>query len=269
MLEDWIGRREEVSDIVDRVRSFALSATLGEPAAPTDAMPPLHHWLLFWSATPPGETGIDGHPRRGGFLPPIEAPRRMWAGGAVDLLKPLLFGERIRKISEITGIKQKSGASGALVFVTVAHEIHGESGLAIRERQDLVYRDMPTGAAPPVPAADVSPAWREDKRIDPILLFRFSALTFNSHRIHYDRDFATGTEFYPGLVVHGPLQAVLMMTLYCRYAGRQPASFEYRGVSPAFDLHPISVCGSPESGGAQLWVEQNGSITMKAHAAGA
>jgi len=202
----------------DRVTSFpvtALSATLDRdatPPRPGDALPPLWHWLYFLPAARQSALGEDGHPARGGFLPPVPLPRRMWAGGRFTFHRPLRVEEAISRTSTVQDVTVKPGRNGPLCFVLVRHEIAGENGLALIEEHDIVYRDLPRPgeAAVPKPARDDA-VWHTDIRPDDVLLFRYSALTFNSHRIHYDRRYVTQTEGYPGLIVHGPLIATLLM----------------------------------------------------------
>lgn len=268
----WIGRTEEARDILEPARSNALGAALGEtePLAHGAPLPLLHHWLYFWNVRTPAELGVDGHPARGGFLPPVSLPRRMWAGGRLQFLKPLHLGEQVSRTSTILKIDAKAGRSGSLVFVTVKHEIAGESGAAIIEQQDIVYREAAAaGSIHAPPGATVPPdvPWREDILPDPVLLFRYSALTMNGHRIHYDRPYATGEEAYPELVVHGPLQATLLIRLATRHLAQPLALFEFRGQSPAFAATPLHVCGKPaETCSATLWTEQAGTKNMVATA---
>lgn len=269
---EWIGRRETREDVVDRGRIDALAASLGQARETGEAAPPLRHWLLFWDPKTPAETGPDGHPLKGGFLPPIAAPRRMWAGGEVAFLAPLLFDQPLTRTTEITAVVEKTGAAGPLTFVSLRHELSQAGRLCLSERQDLVFRTPPpAGAAPAKAVAAPGPAvWREAAAPDPVLLFRFSALTFNSHRIHYDRDYAREVEGYPGLVVHGPLQALLLMDLARARLGAPVRRFSYRGLAPAFDLAPLFLCGAPapegESEGAVLWTEQGGGLCLQARA---
>lgn len=266
----WIGRQQTATDRIDPVRSNALRAALGHEGErkPGDVMPPLHHWLHFWDVQPPAGLGSDGHPAKGGFLPPVPLPRRMWAGGALEFHCPLHLGEAVEKVSTIVDLTTKSGRSGALVFVTVEHRLSGETGLAIVERQDLVYRES-ASAALPLPADEGSlphARWCETLRPDPVMLFRYSALTMNGHRIHYDRPYATDEESYPALVVHGPLQATLLGDLAQRKLGRELATFAFRALSPAFDGLPLHLCGDPEEGRARLWTAQAGATCMTATA---
>ncbi len=265
----WIGRREEVTDVLEPARTNALRAALGEtsPLVNGAPLPFLHHWLYFWDVRPPEGLGTDGHPLRGGFLPPVTLPRRMWAGGRLKFLKPLLVGEQVTRVSTIQKVEAKSGRSGNLVFVTVQHELAGGQGTAILEEQDIVYREAaapgsiiaPTGDAP-APSAP----WHRELFPDAVLLFRYSALTLNGHRIHYDRPYAMGEEAYPALVVHGPLQATLLADLAVRHLGKPLATFNFRGESPAFDGIPLHACGTPADGGVGLWTEQGGRKNMSA-----
>ncbi|WP_232332832.1 FAS1-like dehydratase domain-containing protein [Novosphingobium aquimarinum] len=214
---------------------------------------------------------VDGHPKRGGFLPPIPLPRRMWAGGRLEFLAPLRIGEKLERISTIAAIKQKTGATGQLMFVTVRHEISGGGGLAVIEEQDLVYREAETetsAAKKPSPAASSSPEIPDVQRSvvpDPTMLQRFSALTFNAHRIHYDRAYARDVEHYGGLVVHGPLIATLLMDLWLREDGTRPASFSFRAQRPLLDTAPFDLCLQRKAGGAKLWSrDAEGNVTMSA-----
>jgi 3-methylfumaryl-CoA hydratase len=266
---DWIGRSEEMTDKIEPARSNALRAALGVPAPlrAGDAMPLLHHWLYFWNVQPPAGLGEDGHPAKGGFLPPVPLPRRMWAGGRVEFVQPLRLGERATKVSTILDVQEKTGKTGRLVFVTVEHRLSGENGLAIVEQQDLVYREpaaagsigAPTGDAPKPDAP-----WCERVDPDTVLLFRYSALTMNGHRIHYDLPYAREEEAYPALVVHGPLQASLLIDLAARRLGRPIAKFAFRGQQPAFAGAPLYVCGETSEEGASLWTEQDGRKNMTA-----
>jgi 3-methylfumaryl-CoA hydratase len=262
----WLGRSETRTDRLSPPRCNALLAALGRDAElkQGDPLPPLHHWLHFWDVRAPAETGIDGHPKRGGFLPPVALPRRMWAGGRFLFRARLRLGESVRKVSTIRSIERKSGRSGELVFVTVAHAVHGEEGLAIEEEQDLVYREE--GRAPPAPAAE--PQAEPDAAIEPdaVLLFRYSALTMNSHRIHYDRDYARAAEHYPDLVVHGPLQATLLAALAAERLGGL-SSFRYRGVAPAFAGETLHLHARASGEGLDLWTSQANGTRMTASAA--
>ncbi len=266
----WIGRTETVTDVLEPSRTNALCAALGN-AVQLEAgavLPALHHWLYFWTVHPPPGLGPDGHPAKGGFLPPVPLPRRMWAGGRLSFLSPLRLGERIARTSTILKVEEKSGKSGPLVFVTVEHRLANARGEAIVEEQDLVYRAA-SASGPPLPAsggAAPDAPWRDDVMPDPVLLFRYSALTMNGHRIHYDRPYAMNEEAYPALVVHGPLQATLLAGLAVRRLERPLSRFEFRGQSPAFDGVTLHVCGQADGEGASLWSEQGGVRNMIASA---
>lgn len=265
----WVGRREAVANLLEPARTNALRAALGEttPLAAGDALPMLHHWLYFWDVRPPEGLGIDGHPARGGFLPPVPLPRRMWAGGRLKFLQPLLVGSHVTRVSTILNVTAKSGKSGNLVFVTVQHELSGAQGLAVVEEQDIVYREAaaPGSITAPAGAAESPSApWRRDVLPDTVLLFRYSALTMNGHRIHYDRPYAMNEEAYPALVVQGPLQATLLADLAVRNLTVPITGFDFRGQVPAFDGTPLHVCGEPTDTGANLWTEQGGGKNMVA-----
>jgi 3-methylfumaryl-CoA hydratase len=278
-LQDWIGRTERRNDNVTAVPIAALAATLDrddpEPQPGTD-LPPLWHWLYFLPLAPAREIGPDGHPRRGGFLPPVPLPRRMWAGGRLSFKHPLRLGDEIMRASRIADVNVKTGRSGSLVFVTVRHEISNAQGLAIGEEHDIVYRDAPTPGAP-APAPQPAPtdeAFSRGITPDPVLLFRYSALTFNGHRIHYDRSYVTEVEGYPGLIVHGPLIATLLLDLLRRERpAARVARFSFKALRPVFDIHRFTVCGRPEGDGPvghgqyTLWSrDHEGWLTMQATA---
>jgi 3-methylfumaryl-CoA hydratase len=264
----WIGKQEERSDILDPARSNALALALGaeDGLAAGAALPLLHHWLYFWDVRPPQGLGVDGHPARGGFLPPVALPRRMWAGGRLRFLAPLTIGDTAHRTSTITDVKVKDGRSGSLVFVTVRHEVAGAQGLAIVEEQDIVYREAAAAGSVSLPASGEAPqaAWQSQLLPDPILLFRYSALTMNGHRIHYDRPYAEREEAYPGLVVHGPLQATLLAALGARNLPGPATTFEFRGLSPAFDGLPLHICGDPDGDGVKLRTVQGANTCMTA-----
>lgn len=267
---DWIGRSEEARDVLDPARCNALRAATGnvEPLAPGDALPALYHWLHFWNVQPPAGLGPDGHPAKGGFLPPVPLPRRMWAGGRVRFVAPLRIGEAVTRRSTIERVEAKSGKSGDLVFVTVLHEIASGGAVAIREEQDLVYRGAAKAGSIAAPGPDSAPEapWCEVLVADPVLLFRYSALTMNGHRVHYDRPYAMDEEAYPALVVHGPLQATLLADLAARRLGRSLETFDFRGQAPAFDGSRLYLCGTPQGEGASVWSEQGGAKCMVATA---
>jgi 3-methylfumaryl-CoA hydratase len=271
----WVGRSEERSDIVVPGPLDRLSATLDRddrPFVTGDALPPLAHWLFFLPDERQSMLGEDGHPLRGGFLPPIHhLPRRMWAGSRIAFRGEIKVGQPIVRRSTIASVTAKDGASGPLVFVTVRHEVAGrDAAPAIIDEHDIVYR----GLQAPAVKRDVPPAakgeWQRTLTPDAVMLFRYSALTFNGHRIHYDRDYATGTEGYPGLVVHGPLIATLLADLARRSRpDARMTSFSFRAVSPLFDGTPILLNGTPPGpdGVAKLWAANaDGRLAMTADA---
>lgn len=259
-IDAWIGREECARDTVTLTPVQGLAATLDLAAEfhTGSALPLLGHWLYFLPTVPTAGLGSDGHPRKGEFLPPIALPRRMWAGSQIEFQHPLHIGLAIERRSRITDIKQKEGRSGSLAFITLRHEVFAEDELAIIEHQDIVYRHHPPADA--TPAEGVRPPhgaqWR--RRIEPTstLLFRYSALTFNSHRIHYDAAYAKREEGYPALVVHGPLIATLMLDHLCRaLPDLRVASFSFRAVKPLFVTDPFDVCIALEGDTAHLWAE--------------
>lgn len=272
-LREWRGKTESRSDEVTSAPIAALSATLDRddpfPRA-GDPVPALWHWLYFLPIPRQSELGPDGHAKRGGFLPPVPLPRRMFAGDRVQFHRPLRVGEKISRLSRIVDVNHKQGRSGPLVFVVVRHEISDREGLAISEEHDIVYRENPknTDAAPAPQKPPSGPSWAWEIRPEETLLFRYSALTFNGHRIHYDRRYATEVEGYPGLVVHGPLIATLLLELLRRnLADANVASLSFRAVRPLFDTAPFSVCGKVASDGksAQLWAtDSEGWLAMDA-----
>jgi len=273
-LRAWIGRSETRHDLVTTAPLAMLSATLDRDDAALAAgspVPPLWHWLYFTPLARQSEIGADGHPRRGGFLPPVDLPRRMWAGGRLAFHDALRAGDEATRVSRIASVDVKHGRSGTLVFVTVRHDISTGRGPAIHEEHDIVYRDHPQ---PGQPAPAAQPARTDETFLrhvtpDPVLLFRYSALTFNGHRIHYDRSYVTQVEGYPGLIVHGPLIATLLLDLLRRNASdRAVRGFAFRAVRPVFDIHPFSVCGRIEADGrAALWTrDHEGFLTMEASA---
>jgi 3-methylfumaryl-CoA hydratase len=276
-LNDWVGRSETVSDVVTATPCAALAATLDRDAGrpdPGTPLPALWHWLYFLPLHRQSDIGPDGHAKRGGFLPPVRLPRRMWAGSQFEFHAPLRVGDALVRTSTIDGVTEKRGRTGTLVFVRVRHEIRrdGESALAVTEFHDMVFREAPApgDAAPEPQAAPATSAWQRKWIPDDVLLFRYSALTFNGHRIHYDRRYVTEVEGYPGLVVHGPLQATLLLDLLRR---ERPdavvARFEFRAVRPVFDSDPLFVCGEPQVDGRtfRLWAKDHaGFLTMDATA---
>jgi 3-methylfumaryl-CoA hydratase len=269
-LRRWIGRTSDAEDIVTRHLVDGFRATLEPHLAPIadDEAPHLIHWCLAPGAAPMDALGEDGHPAKGGFLPPVPLPRRMWAGGEVRGTAPLRIGDRVTRHTTITDVAVKDGRTGPLCFVTLEHEIATARGVAVRERQDLVYRG-PAAGAPPQAGETEEPDLAWTVEASPVLLFRYSALTFNGHRIHYDRPYAQAVEGYPGLVVHGPLQATLLFHLAAVRAGRPPARFGYRAVAPLIDGQAFRIgIRRRAEGDAEGWVrDAAGRVTMKATAA--
>ncbi|HYS65167.1 MAG TPA: MaoC family dehydratase N-terminal domain-containing protein [Paraburkholderia sp.] len=271
-LDDWLNKEAVAEDDITAFPLTAMAATLDREER-GDTVPPLWHWLYFLPVAPMSEVGPDGHPKRGGFLPPVPLPRRMWAGGRLTFHAPLKVGERATRTSTIVNIEDKTGRSGRLVFVTVQHAIEAGGELKLEEEHDIVYRDAPqAGARPPQPAlAPEGETWSRTIDADAVLLFRYSALTFNGHRIHYDYPYVTQVEGYPGLIVHGPLIATLLVDLVRR---EQPdatlQSFAFNALRPTFAGRPFSVCGKPSADGKiiDLWAKDHeGYLTMRATAA--
>jgi 3-methylfumaryl-CoA hydratase len=270
---DWIGRTEDAEELIAPAPVEAVAATLDDTTTefgPGCPLPPLWHWFFFLPRVPQSRLDRDGHPQRGGFMPPIELPRRMFAGARMRFLRPLLIGPPARRRSVIGDVSEKEGRTGKLAFVTVAHRIEQGGEACIEEEQDIVYREPGAPVAAPEPCA-LAPApagaWTRMITPEPTLLFRFSALTFNAHRIHYDRTYATTVEGYPGLVVHGPLTAVLLMELVRSHAQRPVSAFAFRGQAPLFDLAPFRLIGTPSGDLVHLEAHgPDGKTTMTARA---
>ena len=244
--QEWIGRTEVVRDRITETPARALAATFDHADLPQagDVLPPVWIWLYFLPLARQSAIGTDGHPKRGGFLPPIPLARRMWAGSRCTFHAPIRIGDGVERTSTILKVAEKTGGAGSMVFVTVSHAVAREGELLMEEEQDLVFLAIPDRFSPPPPTPLPDCGWSEAAAVDPVLLFRFSALTFNGHRIHYDRTYATEVERYPGLVVHGPLQAALLFDAACRRTPeRTPAAFAFRGLRPLFDFDAVSVSG--------------------------
>ncbi|WP_438390363.1 FAS1-like dehydratase domain-containing protein [Caballeronia sp. DA-9] len=273
-LSGWIGTSEVLTDSLDSVRFNAAAATLLTDASnPLDAsnLPPLWHWMYFWSPAAHDALGDDGHPKKGGFLPPVKLPRRMWAGGKLVFRGTPVIGDTLTRTSTVTAIREATGRSGPLVFVTVRHQYTRDDVLLIEEYQDIVYRGrqgMASAASQPKEAPS-DHAWSSSFTPDTTLLFRYSALTFNGHRIHYDRDYAICEEGYAGLVVQGPLVATLLAGFAQRHLQMPLSSFAFRGIRPLMDGAPVMLCGKPavDGSGAHLWTrDAHGFVTMEATA---
>ena len=277
-LQSWVSKTETLSDELVAAPVRGLSATLDRedpsPVAGTTLLPPLWHWLYFLPQQRQSEIGPDGHAKRGGFLPPVPLPRRMWAGGRLKWLpeNPLRVGDAVRRVSRIESVTHKAGRTGDLLFILVKHQVHNAMGLTLTEEHDIVYRaaTQPGDPAPSPVAAEQGAVWQREIVPDDVLLFRYSALTFNGHRIHYDRRYATEVEGYPGLIVHGPLIATLLLDLVRRNAPQAlVAGFDFKAVRPTFDLNPFRLNGQPSADGktVRLWAQDHeGWLTMQGSA---
>jgi 3-methylfumaryl-CoA hydratase len=276
-LANWIGKTETVTDTATATPYAALSATLDRAAErppPGTPLPPLWHWLYFLPLYRQSEVGPDGHAKRGDFLPPVPLPRRMWAGSQLEFAKPLRVGDRISRVSTIADVAQKNGRTGSLVFVKVRHEIsaNDDTTPAIVEFHDIVYREAPKpdDVSPSPKPAPAHADWQRRWVPDDVLLFRYSALTFNGHRIHYDRKYVTEVEGYPGLIVHGPLIATLLLDLLrWELPEATVARYEFRATRPLFDINVFDVCGLPSADGkrVRLWArDHEGWLAMDATA---
>ena len=268
--EAWLEKPRVERYRIDAWPAQALSAALGQNETPEegDPLPPFWHHLYGLDPVPAGETDRDGHRRRGSFLPPIDLPRRMWAGGRLRFQGRIVIGEEVERQSVVRRITEKQGRSGRLVFVLVEHRISGAAGSVIEEH-DIVYRVAGQGAVTTPPDAPDEHEWRRAWTPDEVLLFRYSALTFNGHRIHYDKDYVTAIEGYPGLIVHGPLLATFLFELVREHLGSEAlASFEFRALRPVFAHERIEARGQREPGGGlALWIAgADGSMAMKARA---
>lgn len=272
-LKSWIGRSETHTERLHGFPSNALAATLNRDDAPYDdgaVLPHLWHWLHFLPIFKLSDAGYDGHAALGGFLPPVPLPRRMWAGSRFTFHHPLHIGDDVTKTSTVQSVDHKQGRSGDLVFVTVGHELANSAGAAISEQHDIVYRDRPDATAPQPKPAQAPETSDFSRYIEPdsVLLFRYSALTFNGHRIHYDQPFCTSTEGYGGLVVHGPLLATLMMDLLRRHTDAWVDTFEFRAMAPVFDTHNFTVHGAQvDARTYRLWIARDdGALAMQGQA---
>ncbi len=279
-LRTWIGKSQTETDLITAAPLRMMRATLDLPDTASTALPPLWHWLYFLPSPQQNDLGEDGHAKRGGFLPPVPLPRRMWAAGQLEFFHDLKLGDAITRTSTIDDVTVKHGRTGSLCFVRVRHEVSSAKGLALREFHDIVYRPSPVSptndAGPQAttsmasqPSYENVPVASHSETMTPTdpLLFRYSALTFNGHRIHYDRKYVTEVEGYPGLIVHGPLMATLLAGLGKRLnPTKTVASFEFRALKPVFDLHPFEICaGTFEDDSMSLWVKDfEGHVTMKA-----
>ena len=268
-LQAWVGRQKTVGDRLAPFAAAALTATLDRDDAPGDGapLPPLWHWIYFHDPRRTAELAPNGHATLGRFMPPIPLPRRMWAGGRTTFRRPLTIGEPARRISTIADLSAKAGRSGELVFLQVRHEFADAEGTAIVEEQDLVYREASRGeSAPAARRVTAKAAWRREVETGEAFLFRYSALIFNAHRIHYDHPYCV-KEGYPGLIVHGPLIATLLADLVRRNTDAPLATFSFRAVRPLISPAPCIVCGVPQGNTVELWAEdEEGAVVMEAQA---
>ncbi|MGU7780061.1 FAS1-like dehydratase domain-containing protein [Burkholderia sp. PU8-34] len=272
LLREWVGRSIEDRDELSVRHARLMAATIGSDASWLETgapLPPLWHWLYFLEGLPPDQLGRDGHPQRGGFLPPVPLPNRMWAGGRVQFHASLPLGAQVSRRSTIRSVEHKRGRSGDLVFVTVLHEISTAGEVAITEEHDIVYKQAsPGGTVRPAPApAPAVPEHRDTFVATSTTLFRYSALTFNGHRIHYDQDYCREVEGYPNLVIHGPLNATLLAAFAERVAGKPLRAFDYRGVQPALLGNTLTLNAARTADGYALWTAlPDESVSMRAHA---
>ena len=268
----WIGKSRTDEDLISARQSNLMAATVGFPPKKLcdgESLPHLWHWIYFLEGAPVNELGLDGHPARGGFMPPVPLPNRMWAGGRVEFISPVIIGSIVRKESSILKVDYKQGRSGDLVFVTVRHEVKSQLGiLLIREEQDIVYKKSnPT--KPVKSTQSIMPAAQFTKTYTPnsTMLFRYSALTFNGHRIHYDMDYCRKTEGYQNLVIHGPLNATMLAGFAEEISNIKLDTFRYQGLSPAVLGTSITLHASIDERTITLWATmENGTICMKAEA---
>ena len=268
-MTDWVGRTRRAEDLIAPFQTAGMAATLdyADPPGDGDALPPGWHWLFFADLPRQSALGPDGHERRGDFLPPIPLPRRMWAGNRLAFHRPLRVGARARRESEILSVTEKQGRQGPLAFVAVHHAYSDRDGVALEEWHDIVYRG-PAAPGDPPPRADrppMAPKWRREVVPDETMLFRYSALTFNGHRIHYDHPYVTGGEGYDGLIVHGPLTATLLLDLIAREAPEAAlAGVRFRARRPVYAGRPLILEAAPANGGIAAWAVFDGAVAMTA-----
>lgn len=279
-LRNWIGRTVEQTETVSASWCTRLAQTLDREEAleDGDVLPSLWHFITHPPLVRSSELDIDGHHMRGGFIPPVALPRRMWAGSRFTFHSDILVGDEVTKVSTIDNIEMKQGRSGALCFVTVKHALSVARETRITEAQDLVFRESPSSDSAVLAAVTTGEGKASDfsRTITPseVMLFRYSALTFNSHRIHYDREYTTGVERYPGLVFHGPLTATLLANLAVDETGERLASFSFRGSAPLFDTADFTIAGKRNGSEVELWATTPGGViamtataTLAAHPA--
>ena len=268
-MTEWVGRTRRVDDFIAPFQTAGMAATLDYADAPDDGdpLPPGWHWLFFADLPRLSAVGADGHEARGDFLPPIPLPRRMWAGNRLAFRRPLAVGEPARRDTEIVSVSEKQGRQGPLAFVTVHHTYSGAAGVALEEWHDIVYRG-PARPGDPPPRAEAAPMrarWRREVVPDEVMLFRYSALTFNGHRIHYDHPYVTGEEGYDGLIVHGPLTATLLLDLIARETPETTlAGVRFRAVRPVYAGRPLVLEAAPTDDGIAAWALYDGAVAMRA-----
>jgi len=258
-LSDWIGNSEKRTEIIHQQSLDGFAALMDEEMPASPFVPAGGHWMYFLPTDRQSNLAEDGHSYKGSFLPPVDLPRRMWAGGRLTFDRPIKATDTIEKISTVKSIVEKEGRTGKLVFVTVEHELVGDGGRYIHEEHDIVYREAAVAIAParqPEPAP-TDATWTQIISPDPVMLFRYSALTYNGHRIHYDRDYVTGVEGYPGLIIHGPLIGTLLMKLAIENMnGKSLKKFEFRNSSPIFDVANFEICGKKiDDTQCQVWAK--------------
>ncbi|MEM6306810.1 MAG: MaoC family dehydratase N-terminal domain-containing protein [Pseudomonadota bacterium] len=266
-MDAWVGRETLTQGCITPQQAAHIQATVSTGAAPVagDVLPPLWHWCAFPAIADNDALGPDGHIRGSVVLPPIALPRRMWAGGALSFGQPLHVGEAIEQRTRIRSVTEKTSKAGPMVLVTLDHHIYGENGLAIEEQQNIVYLEIPDTFTPPEKRP--IPVVHQGQMDTPqTVLFRYSAITFNAHRIHYDLPYTQNVEHYPNLVVHGPLQATWLMAAAIQHKGRPPVFFDFRGVHPMFSGPRCDIATREDEDGLSLWTGQNGHQCMQAKA---
>ena len=270
-LLEWINKTTEAEDTIRLQPANFMEATLNRPPKlkEGDNLPPLWHWVYFLEAKPESDLGRDAHPKKGDFLPPIQLPRRMWAGGRFTFYNDLVIGEKAKKITTIKKIVEKEGSAGPLCFITLEHKIYSKDEISIIEEQDLVYlQDQQGSKSLPLAQNNVEKAdFSQEIHPSAILLFRYSALTFNGHRIHYDLDYAKNVEGYDGLVFHGPLTATLLLDLALKERKQPIKKYSFRGIAPLSNLDCFWIEGKSEDNATILWARRkDGVVAMKAKA---
>lgn len=267
-LQQWVGKQETAEDDITLFPARAMAAALNNATLPEkgDALPLFWEWMYFLATPQAKTTGKDGHPNKGGFLPPVPLPRRMWAAGEVEFFQSLIIGQAAKRVSTIESVDLKAGSTGTLVFINVRHDFYQNEVRCISQVQNIVYREQPLERSelPSGKPATETHDFSVDIEPDPVLLFRYSALTYNGHRIHYDRDYAVNKEFYSALVVHGPLLVTLLLELQrANLPDRKIKTFKFRAIRPTFDDASFKVAGTLDGNSLSLWsADQSQSICM-------